>query len=86
MIGRGGEAGGGRKVWQGIIGSHFLGKIADMVGGCGARGTILHPARIVSCTSLSFLMRGFRRKVAWILMERSSWVHLEAFLNLRHVR
>ena len=31
-------------------------------------------------------MRGFRRKVAWILMERSGCVHLKAFLNLRHVR
>ena len=35
----------------------------------------------------SFLMRGFRRKVVEsvrILVLRSSWVHLEAFLKLRH--
>ena len=37
----------------------------------------MHPTRIVSCTSLNFLLRGFRRKVVGILLKRSSWVHLK---------
>ena len=49
-----------------------------MVGRRRAYHASLHSAGIVSCTSLSFLMRGFRRKVIErILMERSSRIHLE---------
>ena len=62
----------------------FLVQVTDVVGWCRTYHASLHPAGIVSCTSLSFLLRGFRRKVdESILMEGSSWVHLEAFLNLR---
>ena len=56
-----------------------------MAGRRGADHTILHFVGMVSCTSLTFLMRGFRRKVVesmWILQLRSSWVQLEAFLKL----
>jgi len=55
-----------------------------MVGGHRAYHASLHSAGIVSCTSLSFLMRGFRRKVVErILMERSSRIHLEVVLYIR---
>jgi len=75
------EVGGG---WGGrviFVDVQFLVQVADVVGWCRTYHASLHPAGIVSCTSLSFLMRGFRRKVdESILMERSSRIHLEVVL------
>ena len=52
-----------------------------MVGKFSAYHASLHSAGIVSCTSLYLLMRGFRRNVVErILVERSSWIHLEVVL------
>ena len=82
MIGRGGEeAGGGRKCWSSVVGSQFLIKVADVVGGCEADCASCQSAGRISCTSLYLLMRGFRRNVVErILVERSSWIHLEVVL------
>ena len=75
------EVGGGWGVRVGFVNVQFPVKVTDMVGGRRAYHASLHSAGIVSCTSLSFLMRGFRRKVIEsILMERSSWIHLEVVL------
>ena len=78
------KVGGRGEVFAGFVDIKFLALVADMTGRCRAYHTSLHSTRIVSCTSLNFLLRGFRRKVVGILVKRSIWVHHEAFLKLRH--
>ena len=82
----GGEVRGGLNGRIGVIGSQFLVQVAYMVGGHGADCASCQSAGRISCTSLCFLMRGFRRKVVErILVERSSWIHLEVVLYIRQV-
>ena len=84
MIRWGGEVRGGRSGWIGVIGSLFLIQVAYMVGRRGADCASCRSAGRISCTSLCFLMRGFRRKVdESILVERSSRIHLEVVLYIR---
>ena len=67
-----------------MVDVQFLAQVADVVGWCRAYHASLYSAGVVSCTSMSFLLRGFRRKVdERILIERSSRIHLEVVLYIK---